>query len=45
MPVQVLDDDDTERRELLTVRLLGASGDVLPGSPGTTVVAIAPNRR
>nr|WP_300046217.1 CotH kinase family protein [uncultured Nocardioides sp.] len=45
VPVQVLDDDVSERRELLTVRLLGASGAVLPGSPGTTVVAIAPNRR
>ena len=42
--VRILKDRRTEGRELLSVRLLGATQDVAPGSPGTAVVAIDANR-
>lgn len=45
IPVRMLDDDRTERRETLRVNLTGTSRDVVLGSPGTTTVAIPRNRR
>ena len=45
IPVQILDDDVTEGRELIAVVLGNASSNVMVGSPGTGIVAIAGNRR
>ena len=45
VPVQVLDDRVTEGRETVLVSITGASGNVVVGSPSTTTVAIAANKR
>ncbi|NPC44949.1 CotH kinase family protein [Nocardioides sp. zg-1230] len=45
IPVKVLDDTVTEGRESIRVTITAASGDVVVGSPTTTVVAIDANKR
>ncbi|WP_322919804.1 CotH kinase family protein [Nocardioides renjunii] len=45
IPVQVLDDDVTEGRELIHVEITGATDGVVVGSPSAGVVAIAPSKR
>ena len=45
IPVRILDDTVTEGRETIRVDITAASGDVVVGSPSTTVVAIDANKR
>lgn len=45
IPVKILDDTVTEGRESIRVSITAASGDVVVGSPSTTVVAIDANER
>ena len=45
VPVRILDDEDTEGRELVVVTLREATADVEIGSPGFGVVAIDAHRR
>lgn len=45
VPVRILDDDVTERRETVQVAISGVSGDVVIGSPDAVVVAIKPHKR
>ncbi|GAB3030739.1 hypothetical protein GCM10011376_23640 [Nocardioides flavus (ex Wang et al. 2016)] len=45
IPVRILDDTRTERRETLRVALTGASGELVVGSPALATVAIRGNRR
>jgi hypothetical protein len=45
IPVRILDDAVTERRELITVALRDATSGVVFGSPAVGVVAIDANKR
>ncbi|TGN66509.1 hypothetical protein EXE59_23085 [Nocardioides eburneiflavus] len=45
VPVRILDDTETERRETLRVLLTGSSRELVIGSPNVATVAIRGNRR
>jgi hypothetical protein len=45
VPVQILDDTTTERRETVLVSLTGSPSSVVVGSPSVATIAIQPNRR